>query len=536
MAKPLTGYKTERRETEDPNNKHKKKVDYVSVACPCYIKDELSPEALFYAGMLDPFLEAATKHGYEVEVIDGRDPNPMKLVPDLDKIPENMRYKQDDALQAIMANDKGIIHCGVGFGKSWLMSNLCLIYPTAKIVIVTAAKSLVEQTYKGLVDLLGKNEVGLIRGGTPSTEENKRVVVSTCASVMRAPLKNCDFLFFDEVHNVGFNRVFDNLVQNLGPARCFGFSASLTRGDGAMDAIRSLFGIVIAECTYQEAADHGMVTPMHAFMPTFTPTNITEQLRTPSENKVAAERHNYWRNTERNRWIADQAARAAAEFPNEQMLITVKTLEHALILHQMPQLSDWQIIYSGSIPAPEKRVAMHTADTAPQQVHARDTRTNEIRIYDLASSGGMCGYVSGDVYMDMLDAMRYLVDIRTEEPVARIELLPVKIAGIDVSQFKRTPKQVSEMVSKFASGEIRLAIATSMIKEGGNFPQLSHIFRADGSTSEVINTQFPGRASRLFSAKSDAIIIDPYDNWNKWVRGRAEARKKLYRKQGWLVE
>ena len=215
---------------------------------------------------------------------------------------------------------------------------------------------------------------------------------------------------------------------------------------------------------------------------------------------MSAERHNSWRNTERNRWIADQAARAAAEFPNEQMLITVKTLEHALILHQMPQLSDWQIIYSGSIPTPEKRVAMHTVDTAPQQVHARDTRTNEIRIYDLVSSGGMCGYVSGDVYMDMLDAMRYLVDIRTEEPVARIELLPVKIAGIDVSQFKRTPKQVSEMVSKFASGEIRLAIATSMIKEGGNFPQLSHIFRADGSTSEVINTQFPGRASRLFSA------------------------------------
>ena len=536
MGKPLTGYKTERRETEDPDNKHRKKVDYVKVPCKCYLLDDTSPAALFYAGMLDDFVAEATKHGYEVEAIDGRVPNPMSLIPDWTKIPDSLRYKQDDTIQQILTHDKGIIHCSVGFGKSFIMNNLCMIYPTAKIVIVTASKSLVEQTYQGLVQLLGKAEVGLIRGGTPSTEDDKRVVVSTCASILRAPLKTCDFLFFDEVHNVGFNKVFSNLVENLGPARCFGFSASPTRGDGGLDAMKSLFGTVIAQCTYQEAVDHNMVTPMHAFMPVFTPRNITEQLKTPSDDKVAAERHNYWRNTERNNWIAEQASRAAAEFPTEQMLITVKTLEHALILQQHPKLRDWTIIYSGNIPQAEKRIAMHTPETAPTEIHAKDIRDNSIRIYQYVEFGGVGGYASGEVFLDLLDAMRYLQDVKTGEPIARVETLPVRIAGIDVTSFKKTPKQVSEMVQAFARGDIRLAIATSMIKEGGNFPQLSHIFRADGSTSEVINTQFPGRASRLFQAKSDAIIIDPYDTWNKWVRGRAEARKKLYRKQGWLHE
>jgi ERCC4-related helicase len=271
-------------------------------------------------------------------------------------------------------------------------------------------------------------------------------------------------------------------------------------------------------------------------MPRFVPRNITDQLRTPSDNKVSAERHNYWRNAERNNWIAEQASRAAAEFPDEQMLITVKTLEHALILKQNPKLEDWTIIYSGNIPAAEKRVMMHTPETAPSEIHAKDIRDNSIRIYRYVDAGGVGGYASGDVYLDLLDAMRFLLDVKTGAPIAQIELLPVKIAGIDVTNFKKTPKQVSEMVQSFARGDIRLAIATSMIKEGGNFPKLSHIFRADGSTSEVINTQFPGRASRLFQAKSDAIIIDPYDAWNRWVQGRSEARKKLYRKQGWLHE
>ena len=416
--------------------------------------------------------------------------------------------------------------------NSFLMKNLCLIYPTARIVIVTAARELVKQIYDDLADLLGAAEVGLVRGGTPSTEEDKRVVVSTCASVCRCPLSTCDFLFFDEVHNIGFNRTFDNLIENLGPARCFGFTASPKRGDQALDAMKSLFGQVVATCSYQEATEHRMVTPMRAFMPLFT---CSADIKV-SADKTAAERANYWRNKERNRWIANQAADAAEAFPEDQMLITVKTLEHAIMLMQEPRLADWELIYSGSIPAAEKTIAVYSPDTAPKEIHARDIRDSSVCVYTLANYSGVWGYECGNRFVTLLDARRYLVYVDGGSPVADVVTLPVKIAGVDVTQFKRTKKQVSEQVAAFARGDIRRAIATSMIKEGGNFYQLSHIFRADGSTSEVINTQFPGRASRVLQTKPEAIIVDPYDNWNSWVRGRAEARKKVYKKHGWFTD
>lgn len=531
MAKPLTGYRVEMQ--KDPQSSGpRKQLKPVKVACKCYLKNEITGEVLFYAGMLDSFIAEARKAGYTVDAIDGRDPNPMNLVPNRANIPENLRYKQDEVIDSIINSDKGIINCTVGFGKSFIMSNMCLIYPTARIVIVTAARELVKQIYDSLVQLLGAHEVGLVRGGTPSTEEDKRVVVSTCASILRCPLNTCDFLFFDEVHNIGFNRTFESLVENLGPARCFGFTASPSRGDQALDAMRSLFGKVIATCTYQEAAGRGMVTPMTALMPKFTcSTDIPV-----STDKVAAERANYWRNTERNHWIAVQASSAALKYPEEQMLITVKTLEHALMLMKDPLLADWELIYSGSIPAAEKSTAVYQPEEAPDQVHATDIRDGSICIYTKVTVEGVTGYECGDRFLTLLDARRFLVEVGTKNPVAKTVTLPVKIAGIDVTPYRRTKKQVSEQVSAFARGDIRRAIATSMIKEGGNFYQLSHIFRADGSTSEVINTQFPGRASRVLVTKPEAIIIDPYDMWNDWVRGRSEARKRIYKKQGWYCD
>lgn len=535
MAKPLTGYKVEmqQEESDESDSSYRRKpMKQVKVPCKCYARSETTDEALFYAGMLDDFISEAAKHGYEVEAIDGRVPNPMDIVPVRDNIPENLRYKQDEVIDKILSSDKGIINCTTGFGKSFLMKNLCLIYPTARIVIVTAARELVKEIYTDLASLLGASEVGLIRGGTPSSEEDKRVIVSTCASVLRCPLKTCDFLFFDEVHNIGFNKTFNTLIENLGPARCFGFTASPTRGDQAIDAMKSLFGKVLVTCSYQEATEHHMVTPMKAFMPKFT---CTADIKV-SADRAAAERANYWRNTERNKWIAQQAAEAVEAFPEEQMLITVKTLEHALMLKQLPQLSDWELIYSGSIPAAEKVIKPYSIDTAPREIHARDTRDGTVGIYYLREYNGIFGYECGDKFVDLVDSRRFLVSVSANLPVAEVTTLPVKIAGIDVTPYKRTKKQVSDQVTAFAKGEIKRAIATAMIKEGGNFYHLSHIFRADGSTSEVINTQFPGRASRVLKTKPDAIIIDPYDCWNSWVKHRSEARKKTYIKHGWYYE
>lgn len=108
------------------------------------------------------------------------------------------------------------------------------------------------------------------------------------------------------------------------------------------------------------------------------------------------------------------------------------------------------------------------------------------------------------------------------------------INGIDVAQFKMTPKERKNLRTQFERGEVLKMIATYTLKEGVNINGLKYLIRADGGVSDVICTQFPGRLSRLQEGKKVAMLIDLYDDFNSWVRLRSELRMKHYRAKGWL--
>lgn len=529
MREPLSGKVKRRVSKEDPET-GKLKADLEEQTVPCYSLDETTNECLFLAGLLDKFTAAAKKQGYEVSVLDGRLPNPMELKPDYDKIPDTLRHKQDDAINAIINNDKGIIKCGTGFGKSFIMTNICMIYPTAKIVIVTASKVVVKQTYESLVQMLGKHEVGLICGGTNSLEDNKRVTVSTCASVLRAPLATCDFLFFDEVHNCGFNSVFDRLAENVGNARMYGLTASLDRGDGALDAIKALFGKVLVECSYQEAVEHKMVTPLKVIMPKID--KLSRPIDVVGVQHVD-ERRNYWQNHERNKMFAQ----ASLDVPEDkQLIITVKTVEHAIFLQKHPELANFEIIHGGSVEKSVKKEVPHRPYTISESIRAKNIITSEeTTLTPHAVSDSLLVFRdSTGADISSVAALKSYINVNTGKPIAHIEEVPNIIGGVDVSHLHRTKKQINEQLARLASGELKRVIATTALKEGGNFYHIEYIFRADGSPSGILNIQFPGRASRLLESKPMALIFDPYDSWNDWVRWRSQRRYKYYHDSGWI--
>lgn len=226
-------------------------------------------------------------------------------------------------------------------------------------MITTSSAEVVDDLYTQLKALLGANEVGKLSSGTPSVEEMKRVVVSTVASLRRAPLEICDLFLFDEVHAVGDNKTADVLINRMGKARMFGFTASLSRGDNAVILIRALFGQVLASVDYQEAAEHGLVTKITAMM---AKCRIDRNI--PVINNLAIdERNNYWRNRERNQLIASIASNISDE---EQCLISVKTLEHAIYLKSVPALRDYRIMHYGNVPKPEKKLVPFTIENAPR--------------------------------------------------------------------------------------------------------------------------------------------------------------------------
>lgn len=527
MREPLSG-KVKRRASVTDEKTGKQKAELEEITVPCYSLDETTNECLFLAGLLDKFIAAAKKRGYEVETVDGRMPNPMDIKPDYDKIPQSLRHKQDEAINAIINNDKGIIKCGTGFGKSFIMTNICMIYPKARIVIVTASKVVVKQTYESLKNMIGTNEVGLLCGGTNHLEDNKRVTVCTCASVLRAPLATCDILFFDEVHNCGFNKVFDNLVENVGNSRMYGLTASLNRGDGALDAIKALFGKIIVECSYQEAVEHKMVTPLKVIMPEMRMSRPIDVVGVQHVD----ERRNYWQNHERNRFFAE----ASLDVPEDkQLIITVKTVEHAVYLMKHPELANYEVIHGGSVEKSLKKEVAHRPDTIHEPVKVVNpvTGKEEILTPAITQDGRLEFRDERGFVVTPIAAMKYK-DVNTGKYLVHVEEVPNIIGGVDVSNLHRTKRQINEQHARLASGEIKRAIVTTALKEGGNFYHIEYIFRADGSTSGVINVQFPGRASRVLESKPMALILDPYDNWNDWVRWRSERRKGWYRDNGWI--
>lgn len=500
---------------------------------------------IFLAGLYPDFLKEATSRGYTVSLQEGRQLSPDLDNPQFELLDEGLRYRQDEVIQKITQNDKGIIKCSTGFGKSFIIKQLCKIYPTLRIVITTSSAEVVDDLYTQLKTLLGANEVGKLAAGTPSIEEMKRVVVSTVASLRRAPLEICDLFLFDEVHAVGDNKTADVLIERMGKARMFGFTASLSRGDNAVVLIRALFGTVLASVSYQEAVDHGMVTRIKAMM-----ARCTIDRTIPVINNLAIdERNNYWRNRERNQLIAD----IASNIPDkDQCLISVKTLEHAIYLKSIPALSDYKLMHYGNVPKAEKKLIPFTLDTAPRgTVTVVNKRTGKLHqlMLDEGDAEHFPGYTDGKKFYSFFAAMQtFLFPQEESNSTALIPdtkeleraafgqwvLEPVLINGIDVAQFKMTPKERRKLRISFEQGEIVKMITTYTLREGVNIDGLKYLIRADGGVSDVICTQFPGRLSRLQEGKKASMLIDIYDDFNSWVRLRSELRMKRYKEKGWL--
>jgi len=105
--------------------------------------------------------------------------------------------------------------------------------------------------------------------------------------------------------------------------------------------------------------------------------------------------------------------------------------------------------------------------------------------------------------------------------------------NLDMKQYKMTQKQLDIMRGAFAKGTLRYIIATTVFRQGVNFPKLEVLIRADGTVSSVDGIQIPGRLSRLDEGKDCAYLIDMGDEFSQWSHRRALAREETYKQQEW---
>ena len=458
--------------------------------------------------------------------------------------------------------------------NSFIIKCLTTLYPNARFVICTEAASVVSSLYEQLVSVHGKSQVGLIKAGTKSCEETKRIQVSTTKSILRSQIETCDILLFDEVHNVGDNQITDLLMNHVDHARMFGFTASLWRGDHAEMLIKGLFGEVIAEASYQEAVDHNLVVPIKAIM---VPCKTREAQVTNS--MMLDRKFNYIYNAGRNQLIADLARDIPAD---EQTLIMVNTFEHAVRLHQL--LPEYTVCHGGAgvkvkknkpwLPdrAPQLLLAISKKDGSVHRflklLTALDVEayaeivltdqgpdtTSEDALYDVGEipvDGYWCGSTPGFAYLKLPDkegvyCFKILDNVvsfpkifsdyvRADgSPCGEAQMVDRNISGIDLSQYKMTPKIIAKIRKDFEENKLKKLIATNIFSEGVNFVHLKYLIRADGETSKISNTQIPGRLSRIMPGKTCAYLIDFVDHFSEWAYRRSQARFKDYKEAGWV--
>ena len=103
------------------------------------------------------------------------------------------RPRQMDAVMSVVNNPGGIINAPTGFGKTWLLYVLALLYPHAKIAVVVKSVEVAEKIVRRLTAVMPN--VGFVSG--KGKKSVGRLTVYTAGSMHHCD-GDVDFLFADE--------------------------------------------------------------------------------------------------------------------------------------------------------------------------------------------------------------------------------------------------------------------------------------------------------------------------------------------------
>lgn len=309
------------------------------------------------------------------------------------------RPRQEECLQTIARVPCGIIKAVTGFGKSTLIGAAALLFPEARIDVVTKSVDVAERVRRSLKRFVPK--VGFIGDGW---KERQRVTVITAGSLQHAD-GDADFMFADEVHQLATINFSTTLASRYRNSRNFGLSATpYARMDNAHQVLEPLFGPMVFELNYAQAVELGLVVPVRVkWLPMRLRTNPAERY----SNRVARKRYGIWTNYERNSIIAA----AVKEYPaDHQILILVETIEHAV--HLGAQLPDFKLVYGFMTPQDCAFYKKHKLLPADYQPLA-DAQKYEMR--SQFESGELKHVIATDVWATGVDFEQLAVLVRADD-------------------------------------------------------------------------------------------------------------------------
>lgn len=109
----------------------------------------------------------------------------------------------------------------------------------------------------------------------------------------------------------------------------------------------------------------------------------------------------------------------------------------------------------------------------------------------------------------------------------------IKWGLIDNDEPRMTVHLRKQYEEDFKAGKIEIAACNSVWDTGMDFPKLTVLLRADAMASPTLDTQIPGRTSRIAEDKESGLILDYMDQFNRYFRNKALDRSKGYQRNEW---
>lgn len=179
------------------------------------------------------------------KVIDNRKETGVKIVIPWVNKPYGLRPYQEEAVDLMLTNPRGVINFATGLGKTLVATHLVQRYKK-RALIVCPSDSVAKQFYEQFIECFGKKKVGFYGGGKKIISD---ITVGIAASVSKyvAEFQAADLgmVIFDETHHTPATTFFDIAEGLRGVGKIFGLTATDYRSDGKDIMITAGCGTVL---------------------------------------------------------------------------------------------------------------------------------------------------------------------------------------------------------------------------------------------------------------------------------------------------
>lgn len=190
---------------------------------------------------------------------DNRKETGKKIVVPWTNKPHDLRPYQEEAVNLMLNNHRGVINFATGLGKTLVATHLVQRYKRGTLV-VCPSDSVARQFYDQFVACFGKQKVGFYGGGKKNISD---ITVGIAASVSKYvgefKAANLGLVIFDETHHTPASTFFDIAEGLSSVGKVFGLTATDYRSDGKDIMITGGCGSVLIRRDIKWGVENGFL-------------------------------------------------------------------------------------------------------------------------------------------------------------------------------------------------------------------------------------------------------------------------------------